>query len=234
MATTKLPLLLSVPHAGLQVPPEVEPLSLLTPEQIAKDGDEGAAEIYDLAQHVEAYVSTEIARAFVDQNRAVDDRRADGVVKTHTCWEERIYREALSEETVSTLLDRYHRPYHEALAAAATRPGVICGIDGHTMAAIAPPIGPDVGPRPEVCLGNADGTCPASWIESLAECLRDQLPGRITINDPFRGGYITRSQPGGIPWIQIEFSRAPFLPNSEKRSRLLGALRRWCIDLPDR
>ena len=42
----KLPLLLSVPHAGLQVPPEAASYCVLTPRQIEEDGDEGAAEIY--------------------------------------------------------------------------------------------------------------------------------------------------------------------------------------------
>ena len=38
-----LPLLLSVPHAGLTVPSQVENLCLLTKKEIVEDGDEGAA-----------------------------------------------------------------------------------------------------------------------------------------------------------------------------------------------
>ena len=91
----KLPILMSVPHAGLQVPPEAAPCCCLTESEIIADGDDGAAEIYDLADHVAEYVTTGIARAIVDQNRAVDDRRADGVVKTHTCWNVPVYREPL-------------------------------------------------------------------------------------------------------------------------------------------
>jgi N-formylglutamate amidohydrolase len=44
------------------------------------DGDEGAAEIYDLKDHAAEFVTTDIARAIVDLNRAEDDRRPDGVV----------------------------------------------------------------------------------------------------------------------------------------------------------
>ena len=73
-----LPLLISVPHAGLRVPPEAERFCKLTETEIAKDGDEGAAEIYTIESEVECYVTTDIARAIVDLNRAEDDRRKDG------------------------------------------------------------------------------------------------------------------------------------------------------------
>jgi formiminoglutamase len=46
-----LPILLSVPHAGLRVPPEAKPYSRLKRAEIVADGDEGAAEIYDLKDH---------------------------------------------------------------------------------------------------------------------------------------------------------------------------------------
>ena len=70
----RLPLLLSVLHAGLGVPPEAEAYCALTPEQIAEDGDEGAAEIYDLHSVVTAFHTTDVARAIVDMNRSEDDR----------------------------------------------------------------------------------------------------------------------------------------------------------------
>ena len=47
-----LPILASVPHAGLRVPAEVAPRCRLTPQQIARDGDEHAAAIYDIAAEV--------------------------------------------------------------------------------------------------------------------------------------------------------------------------------------
>ena len=81
-----LPLLLSVPHAGVEVPAEAEAHCILTPAQIAADGDEGAAEIYALADKVEGHITTHVARAIVDLNRAPDDFGPDGVVKTRTCW----------------------------------------------------------------------------------------------------------------------------------------------------
>jgi formiminoglutamase len=225
----KLPLLLSVPHAGLQVPPEAEPHCILTPRQIAEDGDEGAAEIYALEAVVAAYQTTAVARAIVDLNRAPDDRRPDGVVKTHTCWNAAVYAEFPPEEVIEALLERYYWPYQQGLSRRAASGGAILGVDCHTMLAKGPPIGPGPGvERPWVCLSNGEGTCPPSWIESLRNCFQEVFDGPVTINDPFRGGYITRTHAAEMPWVQLELSRAPFLDPAGKRERVLAALRDWC------
>lgn len=60
-----LPLLVSVPHAGLRVPPEVAHLCALSPKEVADDGDVGAAEIYAIEDAVAAYATTDVARAIV-------------------------------------------------------------------------------------------------------------------------------------------------------------------------
>lgn len=223
----RLPLLLSVPHAGLTVPPEVGGLCRLDSDDIISDSDGGAAGIYfPLKAHVAAFLTTDIARAIVDLNRAEDDRRKDGVVKTHTSWNVPIYRKPLPEENIEQLLEKYHRPYHRRLDQLAGN--VMIGIDCHTMAAVGPPVGPDPGrPRPPVCLSNADGTCPQAWLATLAEVIEAVLESTVSLNAPFKGGFITRRRPGGIDWLQIEFSRAPFLSDEEKGSRLLDALKQW-------
>ena len=150
-----LPLLFSVPHAGLTVPSEIENLCLLTKKEIIEDGDEGAAEIYlPLQDQVFALVTTAVARAIVDMNRAADDRRKDGVIKTHTCWDVQIYREPPPEASITELMEIYYKPYHVSLTKYARH--VKCGIDCHTMAVQGPPVGPDKGKeRPAVCISNS-------------------------------------------------------------------------------
>lgn len=229
----RLPLLLSVPHAGLEVPREAVPYCRLTPADIEADGDGGAAEIYDVKDRVAAFQTTRVARAIVDLNRAEDDRRPDGVVKTLTSWEVPVYETFPPENVVETLLARYHRPYHEGLRVEARREDVLLGVDCHTMAAEGPPIGPDPGvARPAVCLSDGAGTCPRAWIEELAACFRDGLASRpgleVTINRPFTGGHVIRSHAHELPWIQLELSRGPFLTPAEKRAVVLAALERFC------
>jgi N-formylglutamate deformylase len=228
-----LPILVSVPHAGWKIPPEVLDICILTEKDIHADDDEGAAEIYNpLKKEVKAFVTTDIGRAIVDMNRAEDDFRKDGVIKTHTCWDVPVYRSYPSMEIIVTLIAKYHRPYHAQLSALAQRAKI--GIDCHTMAAVGPPVAPDSGKeRPPVCLSNAGFTCPQEWIESLAQCLSQSLDLSVSINHPFKGGHIIRSHSREVPWIQIEFSRVPLLSNKQKSSLLLKAMKEWLAHLPE-
>lgn len=226
----KLPLLISVPHAGLQIPPEVDSINLLSLNDIIQDGDVGAAEIYGpLKEQVRHFVSMPIARAYVDLNRAEDDIRIDGIVKTHTCWNVPIYEKPLSQDIIQQLITRYHRPYHRQLTAISNKQ-VILAIDCHTMAEYGPPVGPDTGiKRPLVCLGNVNGqSCPDDWLEYLAVCFADQFDGDVTTNKPFSGGYITQNHGTEMPWIQLELSRSEHISMDEKGARVLAALHCWC------
>jgi len=221
----KLPLLLSLPHAGLQTPPEVYDYCVLTPEAVEEDGDVDAAEIYEpLRREVKAFAATEIARAFIDLNRAEHDRRKDGVVKTHTCWDVLVYDPFPPEEIVGALIDKYYRPYHRRLTALAGD-HLLLAVDCHTMAAVGPPVGPDPGAgRPWVCISNGDGTCPQRWMGELQACFEKEFGQNVTVNEPFQGGYITRTHAREMPWVQLELSRGPFLSNREKRAAVLAAL----------
>jgi N-formylglutamate deformylase len=231
----KLPLLLSVPHAGIRVPPEAEPYCILQEADIIADGDEGAAEIFwPLEDQVEDFITTDVARAIVDLNRAEDDFRKDGVIKTHTCWDVPVYREPPPADVAEALLARYHRPYHRRLDEMAREGNAILAVDCHTMAAIGPPVGPDTGQeRPAVCLGNVGGTSlPKAWSEGLLQCFREAFaPHTVTLNEPFSGGYITRSHASEMPWLQLELSRGPYMSNGEKTRCVLAALRAWCAQV---
>jgi len=226
----KLPFLVSVPHAGLAIPPEVNDICILTPEQIYADSDGGATEIYsELENSVDAYITSDIARAIVDLNRAADDFRKDGIIKTHTCYDVPIYREHPSQKLIGLLLAKYYHPYHQKLEHLVNKKKIKIGIDCHTMAAVGPPVGPDAGkPRPLLCLSNADGTCPDEWVHTLAECFQKVFSlEQVMINEPFKGGYIIRNHSADIPWLQIELSRTENISNKDKRDGVLEALSVW-------
>ncbi len=110
------------------------------------------------------------------------------------------------------------------------------GIDCHTMLAVGPRGSSDPGePRPLVCISNRgdqnglpaaeDVTAPPSLLNSLARALAGELQhedaeigtcaSAVLLNHPFKGGYITRmhGREGPVPWIQVEFSRALYLPD---------------------
>ena len=140
----KLPILASIPHAGTLVPDELQSLVCIAEEDVVKDGDEQAAEVYlSLRDEVAHVVTTDIARAFVDVNRAPDEFWKDGVIKTHTCWDVPIYKSPPDTELVAALLQRYYYSSHQRLRDLALTGEVRVGIDCHTMAAVAPPGAPD-------------------------------------------------------------------------------------------
>jgi formiminoglutamase len=228
----KLPLIVSIPHGGLEVPDEVAALQMLSADQVRVDGDEGAAEIYALEDSVRHVLRASVARAFVDLNRPPDDRGRDGVVKTHTIFEEPIYRRPLSEREARLLIERHWEPYQARLRRLASDPSIRLGIDGHTMAAVGPPIARDAGQRrPRVCLGDGQGAFPEEWKASLTRCFNEHFGDDVVWNEPFRGGYITRELGRVKPWLQIELARTQSPPYGEQRDALAAALGAWCGDV---
>ena len=222
----KLPILISVPHAGLEIPSEIRAYNLLTQKEIIEDFDGGASEIYAIESHVQAYVTTDIARVFVDMNRSEDDLTRDGVVKTHTCWDVPIYNNPLPVDLIELMIKKYHRPYHEKLTDSSS--GVKYGIDCHTMADIAPPISPDPGhKRPLVCLSNADGVFPVDWLRIMKNCFQQSFQIEISLNQPFKGGNIIRAHASEMPWVQVEISRTNDLDNKQKQKKFLDAIRQF-------
>jgi len=231
--STPLPILLSVPHAGDLIPDELKALNLLNRSQIIKDGDEGAKDIYfPLKSDVKHFISSDIARAYIDLNRAEDDIRKDGVVKTHTCWDEPIYNSLLSENMTQGLLKKYYRPYHKKLSKLANQ-NVILAIDCHTMAEYGPPVSPDRGvKRPLICLGDLNGkSCPDEWVKLLYDCFCENFDNDVVLNKPFSGGFITQYHHQEMPWIQLEISRSASLSDREKSHKVIKSISKWYFNI---
>ncbi|MBS4032047.1 MAG: N-formylglutamate amidohydrolase [Clostridiales bacterium] len=233
--TAPLPVLLSVPHGGLMIPREVLDDFRLDLDAVLYDGDTYARELYSLEERVEHYMDTEIARAVLDLNRAASDRppqNPDGVTKTVDVSGKQIWREkdGLSPETVDRLIINYYQPYHKTLAMVAASGKAVVGIDCHTMLAESP--GSDETQRevrPMICISNrGDGegepvdepvTAPANLLRALRDALLNQFQHEdmsaepVSLNRPFKGGYITKhhGKEGPLPWIQIEFNRALYI-----------------------
>jgi N-formylglutamate deformylase len=230
---TLYPFLISIPHGGDAVPPEVKDRVSITERDIFYDGDTITRKIYDFRDRVEAFIEMPIARAIVDVNRAPDDRpprNPDGVVKTVTTDGTSVYKKGSfpDDALIDQLLHKYYFPYHEGVDALLKNNTIKLALDCHSMLPYAPPIDDNVGqPRPLLCLSNwGDNqgmlteehgfvTCPPEWIQTLAESFRRVFAdnGGVAINNPFVGGYISRVHylRKGIPWIQIELNRKLYL-----------------------
>ena len=230
---TVYPILISIPHSGSIIPPEVADMVSITGKDIFYDGDAFTREIYDFGKRVDAIIETPIARAIVDVNRASDDRapeNPDGVVKNVTTDSTPVYREGMfpGNDLVKDLLQKYYFPYHKTLGNLLENRSIRLALDCHSMLEHSPAASVFPGkPRPLICLsnrGNEHGmpvrgrepvTCSPEWICALAESLRHAFTGegKVAMNDPFAGGYISQFhyERMGIPWIQIEINRKLYL-----------------------
>jgi N-formylglutamate deformylase len=233
-----LPILLSIPHGGTKVPEELRERVCITPKDLFDDSDAFTTDIYDLGDDVAVVVKADIARAFVDLNRAPDDRpprNPDGVVKASTCFERPVYLAGREPDVVLTerLVDRYHTPYHAQLESISKRPTIKLALDCHSMLSVAPPISGDPGrARPLFCLSNRNGqTAPTELLEALAAAVGEAFQVRsdqIGLNDPFKGGYITQTHGAGkLPWIQVEMNRGLYLsePWFDRTTRTVDYMR---------
>jgi formiminoglutamase len=91
---SKLPVLLSIPHGGTRKPEELEGHLSITNKDLFDDSDPFVTELYDLGDKVKRVIKTDIARAFVDLNRSLQDmppQNPDGLIKSKTCYEKPIY-----------------------------------------------------------------------------------------------------------------------------------------------
>ena len=219
-----LPVLISIPHGGNQVPPLLADRVAASREDLFDDSDPFTAEIYNLSEKVAAVAATDIARTFVDLNRAASDlfpANPDGVIKSHTCFGKKIYRtnREPDESEIPILLDLYYFPYHRRLRRIINNPNlrIELGLDCHSMAETGPAISPDSGKkRPVICLGDVNGSsCPHEVTEKLARCCQKAFglsSSEVMLNQPFSGGYITREYgKNPVPWIQFEMNRSLYL-----------------------
>jgi len=232
----RYPFLISVPHGGTIVPEPVASMVAIRPRDLHYYSDPSTRLVYSFHDRVTSFRDTGISRMIVDLNRPpyhLLPKHPDGVVKVRTVHGTQVYRGGITPEItlIHQLLMAHYFPYHAELDRLLDPGQVSIAFDCHSMLPVGPPTHRDAGQvRPLVCLGNngdAEGnrrpgtlsTCPGGWIRALAAAFREELcPGaEVAINKPFSGGFITNAHywHRGIPWIQVEISRAFYETGSD-------------------
>lgn len=219
----KLPILLSIPHGGTRKPVELEGHLSITNKDLFDDSDPFVMELYDVGDKVERVIKTDIARAFVDLNRSLQDmppNNPDGLIKSKTCYDKPIYTNGKEpDDSLKTMLiELYYNPYHQAIQKSIEELDLQLCLDCHSMASSAPYFSPDKSKskRPLFCISNNDGQASSQDVlELLADSISEAYyidRKEIFLNDPFHGGHITRTYGNKpIPWIQIEMNRDLYL-----------------------
>ncbi|MCU0897141.1 MAG: N-formylglutamate deformylase [Burkholderiales bacterium] len=220
----RAPLLVSIPHLGTHVPPEVA--SRLTPAALAlPDTDWHLDRLYDFVDELGASVLMAThSRYVVDLNRAPDDaslypgQDVTGLVPVDTFAREPLYAAGLPDEAeVAARRERYWRPYHDRLAAELARlrerHGYALLWDAHSIASRVPRF--FEGRLPDFNLGTGGGTAADPALAGALLAAATSAHGYSAVLDGrFKGGYITRryGDPANrIHAIQLELAQETYM-----------------------
>lgn len=232
----RYPFLISIPHGGTDVPPELNGRLQLSKKDIHYYSDPRTKELYNFGDKAAVLIEADISRMVVDLNRPplpIPPRDPDGIIKTRTVDGRPVYRKGKVPDLarIHRLLMAWYFPYHQKIDELIDERDVAIAFDCHSMLPHGSGEQKDAGKkRPLICLGNNGDrlgqvkkhgitTCPPEWIQGLAKEFRDEFSiGReVAINNPFSGGFIANAHywRKGIPWIQIEVNRALYEPDPQ-------------------
>lgn len=224
------PLLISIPHAGTQLPPDI--LQRLTPQaRELPDTDWYVHQLYAFARNLGACViKANFSRYVVDLNRAPDSSAlyvsdpTSPVCPTATFDGQPLYArgDVPGDDEIRARVETYWQPYHgrivEELARIKAEHPIALLWDAHSIASEIP--GLFAGQLPEFNLGTRDdASCPREIAEALLSTV--QAGGRFSavLNGRFKGGYITKQygKPAeSVYALQLELSQRAYMSESPR------------------
>jgi N-formylglutamate amidohydrolase len=217
------PLVIDVPHAGTQLPPELA-ARFTAAARAVPDTDWHVEKLYSFAGRAGGpLVAATHSRYVVDLNRDPSGAAlypgADNteLCPTRTFDNAPIYAGAPPDDTeVVARRAAYFDPYHATLAAEVARVRALHGwavrLDGHSIRAEVPRI--FAGRLPDLNLGTAGGSaCAPSLCESAVAVLAAAGFSHV-VDGRFKGGWITRHlgrHDAGVHALQLEVAQACYM-----------------------
>lgn len=218
------PLIVSFPHSGTEIPPDIEPH--LTSGWLArKDADHWIDVLYGFARDLGATtIRTAVSRTVIDVNR--DPTGASlypGQYTTTLCPLETFDGQALyraGREPDAAEIERrriaYFDPYHAALREQIQRLRTQCGgvvlFDAHSIRSRIPAL--FAGVLPQFNVGTNGGASCAPQLQAHIERLCERTKLDWVSNGRFRGGWITRHHGApaeNIHAVQMELAMRGYL-----------------------
>jgi N-formylglutamate deformylase len=220
-----LPLLVSMPHAGTDIPDDVA-ASLMPCAAARADTDWHLPELYGFLDEMGASrLSARWSRYLIDLNRPPENTNlypgqdTTGLCPVDTFGRERLYRQGMEpdEAEVKRRLERYWRPYHDQLRAELERllaeHGRVVLWDAHSLASRVPRFFD--GRLPDLNFGTADGKSCSQQLEgAMIKLVDSQDQFSFVFNGRFKGGHITRhygNPAGGVHAIQLEMAQCLYM-----------------------
>jgi N-formylglutamate amidohydrolase len=253
------PVVVEVPHAGLDMPaPYLEPLSAPA-RALARDADLYVDTLYgDAAAEGATSLVARASRYAIDVNRAesdvdsevVEGARSDVLLHHGLVWRttsdgEAALNRRLTRTELDERLERIWRPYHRALSsiieAKRSRFGLCVVLAAHSMPSIER-VGAGHGGRAQHGKARADVVPGTRGRRSAAPRFIDAVERLATArgwsvrhDEPYAGGFTTQhyGRPAdGVHVVQVELARRLYLDEGTLRpGPAFGQVRVWCRSL---
>jgi N-formylglutamate deformylase len=225
------PLLVSLPHDGTHVPEEIAD-RLTDSARRVPDTDWHVSRLYAFAREMGASVIVpRHSRYVIDLNRSEDDvllypgQNTTGLCPIVQFSGEPVYREGMmpAPDEIATRIERYWRPYHDALRGELARLREAHGRallwEGHSIRSVVPFL--FEGRLPDFNLGTANGaSCAPELQRRIVKVLAAQSDYTHVVNGRFKGGHITRhyGRPdAGIDAVQLELAQLNYMDEDSFR-----------------
>lgn len=210
------PLIISIPHAGTEIPAGVD--GLVSPELARRDADAHVDRLYAFAADMGAtLIHSRISRTVIDLNRDPSGQSLyPGQATTDLCPVTSFDGEPLyiagaepDRHEIARRRGIWFDPYHAAIAGQIARlralhPAIVL-YDAHSIRSHVPRLFD--GELPQFNIGSFNGaSCAASLTDAIASCCAGDSH---VVNGRFKGGWITRHYGDplhGVHAVQMELA----------------------------
>ena len=246
------PVLVEIPHAGLDVPEAFRSNLVAPPRSLVKDADLLVDDLYaDAASTGASVLVSRVSRYVIDLNRSEADIDPDvvegarpgprlnhGLIWRTTSDGDRVQSRPLTRAELEARLDLVHRPYHRALRAELERKrarfGVAVLLAAHSMPSAGRHATGALGaPRADVVPGTRGRTTAEPRFIDAVEAHARESGWSVRHDDPYPGGFSTHAYghpSDGVHAIQVELARRLYMHEAslEPRPGAFDDVRGWC------
>lgn len=216
-----VPLLVSVPHDGRELPDEIA-AQMSEAGRALEDTDWHVARLYEFAKQLGAsMIVANYSRYVIDLNRPADDavlyagQLVTGLCPTRTFAGQDIYVQNTTIDT-DDRVRRFWRPYHDKISAVLADFRAVHGYallwDAHSIASQVPSL--FEGELPVLNVGTWDGrSCNPAITDAVMRAAAD-CPYDAVLNARFKGGHITRhygAPDQNVHAIQLELAQRAYM-----------------------
>lgn len=250
----EVPVIVEVPHAGLEVDAETLATLVAPALAIGRDADLYVDELYADAPDCGAtLLAARMSRYVCDLNRSEHDVDRDtvlgasgrpsphGLIWRSTTDNRAAIARPLSRAELDRRLYAYYRPYHDQLDSLVrdrlARHGFVIVVSGHSMPSRGRDGHDDPGrERADVVPGTRQRSTAAPAVIEVAEHVAARFQFALAHDEPYRGGHTTvrYGRPAaGIHAIQIELNRKLYMDEQTlaKKPNEFRVVRSFCRSL---